>query len=172
MRNGGSQFRCALHVGPVPHYVPLPGQETRWACAAQLFQVSLAQVTSAPNYWNNACINLERGSFPTLGKSIIFLTIEVFVHTLLAYWNKSLLCPSSWKIHTILKSTLEGSPNLIWKRFSVTYSHRTLHAPFDKPHLLFILTISSRLALTTGSRAWGPGPAGCAPPVCITWCGI
>lgn len=35
-----------------------------------------------------------------------------------------------------------GTPNLPWKRFSVTYSHGTLHAPFDKPHLVCILTSS------------------------------
>lgn len=65
-------------MGLVPHLTLLTGQETMWAFAAQLFQIALAWVTSAPNYWNHVC-----GSFPTFDKSIVFLTIKVFLHTIL-----------------------------------------------------------------------------------------
>lgn len=160
--------------GASPHFIALTGQEIIQEFAAQLFQIASAQVMSAPNYWTNACINWK-GSFSSFGKSIVFLTIKVFVRTVLSLWNKLFLCISfSWKTPTIFNTQFMGAPNLPWTRFSVTYSHRTLHAPFDKPHLICMnyLLVQGLPAFTTGSRALGTGPVRHVSPMPITCHGI
>lgn len=137
--------------GASPPFTPPTSQETMKELTAQLFQKSSAQIMSAPNYWNSACI---------IWKEVFLLLV------------RALSSKASEPLYTLFPLPGISHPFVIPSSGKYCLSDWACvgtwpHAPSNKSCLNFMLT-SSRPAFTTRSWALGTGPVNHVPQVPIT----